>query len=135
MDLDASVETYQVGAHFEALDKGVLLVPLDSRNIQVRLNIMSVQVWNRCQKGKPQVIHVEKNLPHMLLVIWKGDRHWSLSYLVPPLTLKLLEEKFQGHKHLLQPDSYFQSISAVQYLFLYLLKLRKKTSISIFTFL
>ena len=34
----------QVGAHFEALDEGVLLVPLDPRNTQVGFNLVSVQV-------------------------------------------------------------------------------------------
>ena len=33
-----------MGAHFEALDEGVLLVPLDSRYTQVGLNLVSVQV-------------------------------------------------------------------------------------------
>ena len=36
--------TYQVGAHFEALDEGVLLVPFDPRYTQVGFNIASVQV-------------------------------------------------------------------------------------------
>ena len=44
MDLDANADTYQVGAHFEALDEGVLQVPLDSRYTQVELNLASVQV-------------------------------------------------------------------------------------------
>ena len=43
-DLGASLETYQVGAHFEALDEGVLLVPLDPRCTQVGFNLISVQV-------------------------------------------------------------------------------------------
>ena len=33
-----------MGAHFEALDEGVLLVPLDPRYIQVGCNFFSVQV-------------------------------------------------------------------------------------------
>ena len=33
-----------MGAHFEALDKGVLLVPLDPRYTQVGFNLISVQV-------------------------------------------------------------------------------------------
>ena len=33
-----------MGAHFEALDEGVLLVPLDPRYTQVGFNLMSVQV-------------------------------------------------------------------------------------------
>ena len=38
------LETYQVGAYFEALDEGVLLVPLDPRYTQVGFNLVSVQV-------------------------------------------------------------------------------------------
>ena len=34
-----------MGAHFEALDMGVLLVPFDPRYIQVGFNLVSVQVW------------------------------------------------------------------------------------------
>ena len=34
-----------MGAHFEAIDKGVLQVPLDPRYTQVRFNLVSVQVW------------------------------------------------------------------------------------------
>ena len=33
-----------MGAHFEVLDEGVLLVPLDPRYTQVRFNLVSVQV-------------------------------------------------------------------------------------------
>ena len=33
-----------MGAHFEAIDEGVLLVPLDPRYTQVGLNLVSVQV-------------------------------------------------------------------------------------------
>ena len=33
-----------MGAHFEALDEGVLLVPLDHRYTQVGFNLISVQV-------------------------------------------------------------------------------------------
>ena len=35
-----------MGVHFEALDEGVLLVPLDPRYTQVGLNLVSVQVCN-----------------------------------------------------------------------------------------
>ena len=43
-DLGANLKTYQVGAHFEALDEGVLLVPLHSKYTQVlRFNLI-VQV-------------------------------------------------------------------------------------------
>ena len=41
-DLGVSLETYQVGAHFEALDEGILLVPLDPRYTQVGFNLVSV---------------------------------------------------------------------------------------------
>ena len=43
-DFDANLETYQVGAHFEALDEDVLPVPLDLRYTQVGFNLVSVQV-------------------------------------------------------------------------------------------
>ena len=38
-DLDASLETYQVGAYFEAADEGVLMTSLDSRYSQVRFTL------------------------------------------------------------------------------------------------
>ena len=44
MDHGANLKTYQVGAHFEALDEVVLLVPLDPRYTQVGFNLISVQV-------------------------------------------------------------------------------------------
>ena len=44
MDLGANLETYQVGAHFDALDEGILLVPFDPRCTQVGFNLVSVQV-------------------------------------------------------------------------------------------
>ena len=34
-NIDASLQTYQVGARFEALDEGVLMAPLDPRYTQV----------------------------------------------------------------------------------------------------
>ena len=37
-----------MGAHFEALDESVLLVPLDPRDTQVGFNLVSVQVWCKC---------------------------------------------------------------------------------------
>ena len=43
MDLDANLETYQVGAHFEALVEGVLVAPLDSRYSHVGFNPISAQ--------------------------------------------------------------------------------------------
>ena len=43
-DIEASLQTYQVGAHFEALDEGVLVAPLDSRYTQVVFNLISNQV-------------------------------------------------------------------------------------------
>ena len=45
--IDAKLQIYQVGAHFKALDEGVLLVSLDSRYTQVGFNIISVQMWIR----------------------------------------------------------------------------------------
>ena len=44
MKVEMSSVTYQVGAHFETLDEGVLLVPLYSRYTQVGFNLISVQV-------------------------------------------------------------------------------------------
>ena len=35
-----------MGAHFEALDEGVLLVLLDPRYTQAGFNLVSVQVWS-----------------------------------------------------------------------------------------
>ena len=37
-----NLETYQVGAHFEAIDEGVLLVPMDSRYTPVGFDLISV---------------------------------------------------------------------------------------------
>ena len=57
------LETYQVGAHFEALDEGVLLVPLYPRYTQVGFNVKSVQVCivvvpaDRCVCHGWQVAH------------------------------------------------------------------------------
>ena len=46
-----------MGAHFEALNEGVLVIPLDSRYTQVGFNLVSVQVWGlvffRRRIGKP----------------------------------------------------------------------------------
>ena len=44
MDVDASAQTYEKGAHFEALIGGVQMVALDSRYTQVDFNLISVQV-------------------------------------------------------------------------------------------
>ena len=44
MDVGANLQTYQVRAHFEALDEGILLVPLDPRYTQVGFNLISVQL-------------------------------------------------------------------------------------------
>ena len=43
-DIEASLQTYQVGAHFEALNEPVLMAPSDSRYTQVVFNLISVQV-------------------------------------------------------------------------------------------
>ena len=45
MDIDANLQTYHVGARFEALDEGVLMAPLDFRYTQVGFNIISVQMF------------------------------------------------------------------------------------------
>ena len=34
-----------MGAYLEALDEGVLMVPLDPRYTQIGFNLISVQVW------------------------------------------------------------------------------------------
>ena len=39
-------EGAQVGAHFEALDEGALLLPLDPRYTQLGFNLIFVQVWH-----------------------------------------------------------------------------------------
>ena len=44
-DSEASLLTYQVGAHFEALNEPVLKVPSDSRYTQVACNLSFIQVW------------------------------------------------------------------------------------------
>jgi len=43
-DVGASVQTYEVGANFEAFMKGVLMAPLDSGYTQDGLNLISLQV-------------------------------------------------------------------------------------------
>ena len=40
-----NLQTYQVGAHFEALSEPVLMAPSDSRYTEVGFNLFSVQVW------------------------------------------------------------------------------------------
>ena len=40
-----SSKTYQVGAHFEALDEGDLVAHLDSMYTQVVFGLVSVQVY------------------------------------------------------------------------------------------
>ena len=44
-DFEASLQTYQVGAHFEALKEPVLKAPSDSRYTHVVFNPIFVQVW------------------------------------------------------------------------------------------
>ena len=39
-----------MGAHFEALDEGVLMAPLDPRYTQVGFKYISVQVWDLTAK-------------------------------------------------------------------------------------
>ena len=43
-DIEASLQTYQVGAHFKALNESVRMAPLDSRYTQVVFNLITVQV-------------------------------------------------------------------------------------------
>ena len=43
-DNEANLQTYQVGAHFEALSEPVLMAPSDSRYTEVGFNLLSVQV-------------------------------------------------------------------------------------------
>ena len=50
-DFEPSLQTYQVGVHFEALNECVLMAPSDSRYTQVVFNHIFVQVcdtlsWN-----------------------------------------------------------------------------------------
>ena len=42
MDLGASLEAYQVGAHFEPLDEGVFVAPLDPRYTEIGFDLVSV---------------------------------------------------------------------------------------------
>ena len=46
-DDGTNVPTYQVRAHSEALDEGVLVAPSVPRYTRVGFNIFSVQVWER----------------------------------------------------------------------------------------
>ena len=41
---EASLQTYQVVAHFEALNEPVLKAPSDSRYTQITFNLISIQV-------------------------------------------------------------------------------------------
>ena len=43
-DNEANLQTYQVGAHFEALSESVLMAPSDSRYTEVGFNLFSVEV-------------------------------------------------------------------------------------------
>ena len=47
-DFVANPQTYQVGAHFKALNELVLMAALDSKFIQVGFNLISVQVCILC---------------------------------------------------------------------------------------
>ena len=47
-----------MGAHFEALDEGVLLVPLDPRYTKVGFNLISVQVCMCYQQYMHAYAHV-----------------------------------------------------------------------------
>ena len=52
------IETYQVGAHFEALIEGVLMAPLDPRYTQVGFNLICVQV---CHAKVDAVLNHERD--------------------------------------------------------------------------
>ena len=47
MHVGASLQIYQEGAYFKALDEGVRVAPLDSGYTQVGFNLVSVQVCLR----------------------------------------------------------------------------------------
>ena len=49
-----------MGAHFEALDEDVLLVPLDPRYTHVGFNLVSVQVWDALNLSQPQTLYLIK---------------------------------------------------------------------------
>ena len=43
-DFDASLQTYQVGAHFKALNEPLIMAPSNSRYTQVGFKLLFVQV-------------------------------------------------------------------------------------------
>ena len=49
-----SVQTYQVGAHFEALNEPVLMAPLDFWYTQVGVNLFSgvIRYWREIEQRK-----------------------------------------------------------------------------------
>ena len=65
-----------MGDHFEALDEGVLMVPLDPRYTQVGFNLLSVQVcaeflfprWTRVLL--PLLDHIFAACPNMGMIIF-----------------------------------------------------------------
>ena len=66
-----------MGAHFEALDEGVLLVPLDHRYTQVGFNLVSVQVclvkFDLLSVASTMLV-VKATLPSLILVsVWIGS--------------------------------------------------------------
>ena len=77
-DLEASLQTYQVGAHFKALNEPVFSAPSDSRYTQVGFNIFSVQVWacvkrhadfkkhtfKRCRQFRPSTSSLDRGQGH-----------------------------------------------------------------------
>ena len=44
-DIEANLQTYQVGAYFEVLSEPILMAPSDSKYTQVGFNLKSVHVW------------------------------------------------------------------------------------------
>ena len=70
-DFAASLQAYQVGAHFKALDEPVLKAPSDPRYTQVAFNLISVQV---CAAFCPKMQCCETELyPH--------KRFWTIKSL------------------------------------------------------
>ena len=62
-----------MGAHFEALDEGVRVAPLDSRYTQVGINLNSVQVygtWEKVHARKLQIgdFHLRNYIPCIEIV-------------------------------------------------------------------
>ena len=69
-NLDANLQTYQVGARFKSLKEGVLMAPLDSRYTQVGFNLISFQV---CTPGFGAInfhVNVACGTSPAIFVVW-----------------------------------------------------------------